>query len=61
MPHEPQAPTSFRRAVVALSGHPNGQRLVRLVAERAKAHKAELSGGHIVEMDWSTHIAGSTA
>ena len=53
MPAEPSAVLSFRRAVVALSGHPNGQRLVRLVAEVAKVHKAELIGVHIVEIDWS--------
>lgn len=52
MPTEPPVPT-FRRAVVALSGHPNGQRLVRLVAEMAKANKAELIGVHVVEVDWS--------
>ena len=46
-------PLPFRRAVVALSGHPNGQRLVRLVAELAKVHKAELIGVHVVEVDWS--------
>ena len=52
MPTEPAVPT-FRRAVVALSGHPNGQRLVRLVAEMAKVNKAELIGVHVVEVDWS--------
>jgi len=49
---EPAAP-AFRRAVVALSGHPNGQRLIRIVAEVAKANKAELIGVHVVEIDWS--------
>lgn len=44
---------AFRRAVVALSGHPNGQRLVRLVGELAKVHKAEVIGVHVVEIDWS--------
>jgi Universal stress protein UspA and related nucleotide-binding proteins len=53
VPPESQAHPSFRRAVVALSGHPNSQRLVRLVAQLAKAHKAELIGVHVVEMDWS--------
>lgn len=38
---------------MALSGHPNGQRLVRLVADMARIHKAELIGVHIVEIDWS--------
>ena len=49
---EPTAP-AFRRAVVALSGHPNGQRLIRIVAEVAKANKAALIGVHVVEIDWS--------
>jgi nucleotide-binding universal stress UspA family protein len=52
VPAEQSGP-SFRRAVVALSGHPNGKRLVRLVAEVAKAHKAEVIGVHVVEVDWS--------
>lgn len=43
----------FRRAVIALSGHPNGQRLVRLVAELAKPHHGELIGVHVVEIEWS--------
>jgi nucleotide-binding universal stress UspA family protein len=38
---------------VALSGHPNGQRLIGLVAELARHHKAELIGVHVVEVDWS--------
>ncbi|HXI81357.1 MAG TPA: universal stress protein [Verrucomicrobiae bacterium] len=46
-------PPAFRRAVVALSGHPNGQRLIRLVAELAKANKAQIIGVHVVEIDWS--------
>ena len=53
VPSDAHAAPTFRRAVVALSGHPNGQRLVRLVAELAKAHKAELIGVHVVEIDWS--------
>lgn len=53
MPHEPTASPAFRRAVVALSGHANGQRLVRLVAELARAQKAEVIGVHVVEIDWS--------
>ena len=44
---------AFRRAVVALSGHPNGQRLTRVAAQMAKIHKAELIGVHVVEIDWS--------
>ena len=48
-PHQP----AFQRAVVALSGYPNGQRLIRLVAEMARVNKAELIGVHVVEIDWS--------
>jgi nucleotide-binding universal stress UspA family protein len=59
---EPTAASSFRRAVIALSGHPNGMRLIRLVADAGKAHKAELIGVHVVEIDWSmpldTDVAG---
>lgn len=50
---EPSAAPTFRRAVVALSGHPNGMRLVRLAADLAKPAKAELVGVHVVEVDWS--------
>lgn len=53
MPTEPATSPAFRRAVVALSGHPNGQRLIRIAAEMAKAYKAELIGVHVVEIDWS--------
>jgi len=53
VPPEPHAAPAFRRAVVALSGHPNGKRLVRLVADMARIHKAELIGVHVVEIDWS--------
>jgi nucleotide-binding universal stress UspA family protein len=51
VPSEPSKP--FKRAVVALSGHPNGQRLIGLAAELARHHKAELIGVHVVEVDWS--------
>jgi nucleotide-binding universal stress UspA family protein len=50
---EPTAVLPFQRALVALSGHPNGMRLVQLVADVAKVHKAELIGVHVVEVDWS--------
>jgi nucleotide-binding universal stress UspA family protein len=50
---EPTAAPTFRRAVIALSGHPNGIRLVKLVAEVAKPWKADLIGVHVVEVDWS--------
>jgi len=50
---EPTAAPTFRRAVIALSGHPNGMRLVKLVAELVRPHKGELIGVHVVEVDWS--------
>jgi nucleotide-binding universal stress UspA family protein len=50
---EPTAAQPFRRAVVALSGHPNGTRLVRLAASIAKPYKADLIAVHVVEIDWS--------
>jgi nucleotide-binding universal stress UspA family protein len=50
---EPNAVPPFRRAVVALSGHPNGTRLVRMAATIAKPAKADLIGVHVVEIDWS--------
>jgi nucleotide-binding universal stress UspA family protein len=53
---EPIAAPTFRRALVALSGHPNGTRLIGLVAELAKLRKAELIGVHVVEVDWSTPL-----
>ena len=50
---EPTAAPTFRRAVIALSGHPNGMRLVKLAAELARPSKGELIGVHVVEVDWS--------
>jgi nucleotide-binding universal stress UspA family protein len=50
---EPTAGQPFHRAVVALSGHPNGQRLIGIVADMARLHKAELIGVHVVEIDWA--------
>src|SRR5262249_61597456 len=44
-----------------LSGHPNGMRLIRLVADTAKPHKAELIGVHVVEIDWSMPLDSDVA
>lgn len=57
----PDAQPLFRRAVVALSGHPNGERLIRLVAQFAKATKAEIVGVHVVEIDWSMPLDADVA
>jgi nucleotide-binding universal stress UspA family protein len=58
---EPTAAPTFRRAVIALSGHPNGTRLIQLVAEAGKTTKAELVGVHVVEVDWSMPLDADLA
>jgi nucleotide-binding universal stress UspA family protein len=57
----PESQPLFRRALVALSGHSNGERLIRLVAEFAKATKAEIVGVHVVEIDWSMPLDADIA
>lgn len=52
---------SFRRAIVALSGHPGNDRLVRTVSQLAQASDAELIGVHIVEVDWSQPLDADIA
>lgn len=52
---------SFQRAVVALSGHPGNDRIVRLAAEMAQASKAELIAVHVVEVDWSQPLDADIA
>ncbi len=54
----------FSRALVALKGGPTDRRIVRLVAELGRAHKAETVAVHVVEIDWTlpldADIAGSS-
>lgn len=57
---EVRAP-SFRRAVIALSGGPGDDRIVRLVSERAQSGKSELVGVHVVEVDWSQPLDADIA
>lgn len=57
----PESQPQFRRALVALSGHSNGERLIRLVADFAKATKAEIVGVHVVEIDWSMPLDADIA
>jgi len=51
----------FKRAVVALSGHANGERLIRLAAQFARIQKSELIGVHVVEIDWSMPLDADIA
>ncbi len=51
----------FRRAVVALNGGSSDLRIVRLVAEVAKASNAELIAIHVVEIDWTLPLDADIA
>jgi nucleotide-binding universal stress UspA family protein len=57
---ETHIPT-FRRAVVALTGGPMDPRIVELVAEAAKAARAEVVGVHVVEVPWSLPLDANIA
>ncbi len=52
---------AFRRAVLALSGGPSDERVVRLVSETARLTKAELVGVHVVEVEWSQPLDADIA
>jgi nucleotide-binding universal stress UspA family protein len=52
---------AFRRAVVALNGGPSDERIIRLVAERARHTKAELIAVHVVEIDWTLPLDSDVA
>jgi nucleotide-binding universal stress UspA family protein len=52
---------AFRRAVIALSGHPNNAQLVRLVAQTGRPSGAELIGVHVVEVDWTLPLDADIA
>lgn len=52
---------SFRRAVIALSGHPGNDRIVRIVSQLAHVSKAEIVGVHVVEVDWSQPLDADIA
>jgi nucleotide-binding universal stress UspA family protein len=47
--------------VIALSGAPSDARIVRLVAELARATKAEMIAVHVVEIDWSLPLDADIA
>lgn len=52
---------TFRRAILALSGGPCDDRLVRLAADLARASRGELVGVHIVEVEWSMPLDADIA
>jgi nucleotide-binding universal stress UspA family protein len=56
-----QPDTVFRRAVIALTGGPTDERIVRLAAELARPSRAELVGVHVVEIDWSLPLDADIA
>ena len=43
----------FTRAVVAVNGDTQDERLVRLVVELARQHRSEVFAVHVVEVDWT--------
>jgi nucleotide-binding universal stress UspA family protein len=55
---------AFRRIVIAVSGGPSDDRIVRLVSEQARLTKAEVIAVHILEIDWThpldAEIAGAS-
>jgi nucleotide-binding universal stress UspA family protein len=51
----------FRRAVVALNGGSSDAEIVRLVADQARHHKAEVIAVHVVEIDWTLPLDADIA
>jgi nucleotide-binding universal stress UspA family protein len=51
----------FRRAIIALAGGSRDDRVIRLVADLARAQKAELIGVHVVEIEWSLPLDADIA
>jgi nucleotide-binding universal stress UspA family protein len=56
-----QERATFRRAVIALNGGPSDERIVRLAADYAARHKAELIAVHVVEIDWTLPLDADIA
>jgi nucleotide-binding universal stress UspA family protein len=57
---EPSTP-AFQRAIIALAGGSRDERTIRLVAEVARANRAELVGVHVVEIEWSLPLDADIA
>lgn len=51
----------FRRAVLALSGGPTDEIIVRLACELARPARAELVAVHVVELDWTMPLDADVA
>jgi nucleotide-binding universal stress UspA family protein len=51
----------LRRAVVALTGAPIDERVVRLACDLARPSKAELIGVHVVEIAWAQPLDADIA
>jgi nucleotide-binding universal stress UspA family protein len=51
----------FRRAVIALAGGSGDALIVRLAAELARPHKAELIAVHVVEIGWALPLEADIA
>jgi nucleotide-binding universal stress UspA family protein len=54
-------PPIFRRAVIALSGGPVDDTIVRLAIEIARPPHAELVAVHVVELDWTQPLDADVA
>jgi nucleotide-binding universal stress UspA family protein len=54
-------PPVFRRAVIALSGGPTDDTIVRLALEVARPAHAELVAVHVVELDWTQPLDADVA
>ena len=57
---DPTTPV-FKRAIVALAGGPQDDRIVRVVTELARGPRAELIGVHVVEIEWSLPLDADIA
>jgi nucleotide-binding universal stress UspA family protein len=51
----------FHRAIVALAGGPQDERIVRLVTELGRPARAEIVGVHVVEIEWSLPLDADIA
>jgi nucleotide-binding universal stress UspA family protein len=54
-------PGAFRRAIIALAGGSNDDRIVHLAADLGRANNAELIGVHVVEVGWSMPLDADIA
>jgi nucleotide-binding universal stress UspA family protein len=51
----------FARAIVAVNGGPNDERLVKLIVEMARPTRAEVVAVHVVEIDWTLPLDADVA